>query len=115
MSSLVRLSSLQQWQDDHTFHVDPNITFMGIFNFITTITKNTDKNQVKFTALVQLVLTHYEYHLLCMAHIYPYEGQSSHLMFTMTKTLYIWVMQNHLLHLELVSPYEWQTSCPSFS
>ena len=62
--------------------------------------------------LMQPTPIHYEICLLCVAHVSPYDGQSSHLTFTETEILHIWVTQKFCLHLEPESPYEGQTSHP---
>ena len=49
-----------------------------------------------------------------MAHVLPYDRQSSHLIFTVTEALYIWVTKSPPLSMEPASPYEGQTSHPSF-
>ena len=64
---------------------------------------------------MQLIPTHDECHLLCVVPVCPYEGQSSCLILSTTKTSYIWVTKNPPLHIEQASPCEGQTSHPSFS
>ena len=99
----------------HTFHVEPNILFPGkTTESITANTKHTGKLNVNTTMLMQPTLTHYELHLLHVAHVSPYKGQSSHLNFTATETPYIWVTQGHSLCVEPVSPYKGQACCPLF-
>ena len=55
---------------------------------------------------------HYECCFLRMAHTCPYDRQSSHVSFTVTATLYIWVTGNLNLCVETTSPYK--ASHPSF-
>ena len=97
--------------------MEPNILFPGnTTKSITTIAKNTTPSMINIniSALIQPTLLHYKVHLLCVAHVSPYDGQSSCSIFTVTETSYIWVAKNPHLHVEPVSPYEGQTSHSSF-
>ena len=53
MCNLVELPSLSQWQDFHTFHVEPDILFPGnTTESIHAITKSTSTINIKFTMLI---------------------------------------------------------------
>ena len=49
-----------------------------------------------------------------MAHVLPYDRQSSHLIFTVTEALYIWVTKSPPLSMEPASPYEGKPVTPLF-
>ena len=88
------------------FHINPDIlVHRDIPHLITAIANTTSHINIKLTVLMLLILTHYNLDLLCIAHVPPYEGQSSHPIFTMTKKSYIQITQYHYLHMEPASPY----------
>ena len=83
--------------------------------FNTAMTKTTSNISINIPTLTRPTPTHYELHSQCIAQSRPYNRQSSHMTFTVTETLYIWVIKKSELHVETTSPYEGHTSCPSLS
>ena len=116
MSHLVNLTSLQQWQDLCTFHVEANSLFhRNITEDNTDMMKNTGNISINILVLMQPTLMQYELHFLHMAHACPYDRHSSHTTFTVTATSYIQVSEKSDLCMETTSPYKGHSSCPSFS
>ena len=112
---LVTLTSLQQWQDLCTFHMNFNIFIHENTTEINnTMTKNTGSININIPTLTQPTLMNHKCCILCMAYECPYDRQSSHMSFTVTATLYIWLTKNLNLHVKTTSPYEGHTSHPSF-
>ena len=113
---LVSLTSQQQWQHLHMFHVKLNIFIhRNTTEFNTAMTKFTGNISANIPKLMRPTPTHYELCFLHVAHACPYDRQSSHMALTVTATSYIQVIKKLDLCMETISPNEGHTSHPSFS
>ena len=92
-------------QDLCTFHVKLNIFIhRNTTEFDTAMTKNAVNISTNTPVLTQPTPTHYILCSLHVAHACPNDRQSSHMTFTVTATLYIWVFQKSDLHMDTTSP-----------
>ena len=112
---LVNLTSLQCWQDIHTFHVKLDVLIhWNNTECNTAMMKIPMYIYANIPMLTQPILMHNECCFLCMAYAYPYNRLSSHVSFTVSVTSYIRVSQILDLCMETTSPYKGPTPSSYF-
>ena len=107
---LVNLTSLRTSHAKLDIFIHGNMTGLNTAKMKIPVYINTN-----IPALMQPTPMHYELCLLCMAHTFPDDRQSSCSSFTVTVTLYIQVTKILKLCVEMTSSYKGHTSHPSFS